>query len=348
MKKTFFLVAIFMILGFSACAQDYPIPLITKGKPGDATYGISRHLSYEAIFDTSLSKKEVIAKTIEVLKIVGFTDIEKIKLDQISDKQQSFKYPTGFRGGVYAGKGKMGKRLKNPVNLLFDMEFLFSESEKGKQVKIQLTKFSEIAFFKINKDVKFHIEAGFGSMMTPGASVSDERYQEINDIEQKVLKANTAFGKFMTVMEQGGINLKVGVSAKEGFVLKNDPKIVAAFESLKTDTDKEWEVYNKAVKAGIGIWADPSKEGAKFLSMYQEYSPKQKTLIEDTKQRITEDVLLTVDNDRFDNYFEGKFNELFLVCAANAGGSNLKIAKDGEIKYEVNNTGEIKKLNTKK
>ena len=63
---------------------------------------------------------------------------------------------------------------------------------------------------------------------------------------------------------------------------------------------------------------------------------------------MTEDVLLTIDNDRFEKYFEKYFNELFFTAAGYVNGKNIQIARDGEIKYQLNDKGEIVKIKNKK
>ena len=135
------------------------MPLVKQAKPGDDIYGIPKDLTYETIFFTNLNKKDVVLKTFQVLETIGFKDLDSTKIENITESMQSFTYPTGQAFGLSAGKGgTFGKRLKNPVILFFDLTFDFLEKDNGSQVKIQLTNFEELAFFKINDMKKFHVE----------------------------------------------------------------------------------------------------------------------------------------------------------------------------------------------
>ena len=348
LRKFNILSFVFIIILFTPKinAQEYPMPLIVKGELGDPTYGLNKKSTYEVIYETNISKKEVITKTKEVLESIGFLNLDKINPDKINDKQDQYKFTEmGFKSGLYYGKGKSGlsKRMKNPAILHFDMIIDFYESSK---VKITISNFEEVAFFKVNNDMKFHLEAGFGNMLTAGTSVSDERHTKVNEIEAKVLKAGSAFGKFSTVMDNGGLNFKLKLSAN-GIDFKTDPNLKKAFESLKTSLTDEFKIYDQAVKDKIGIWYTPTKDAA-FLTLYQDLTPKQKEHIEEVKQRMTEDVLLTIDNDRFEKYFEKYFNEIFFTAAGYVNGKNIQIARDGEIKYQLNDKGEIVRIKNKK
>lgn len=335
------LIAIVFATSFTkVAAQEYPAPLVIEGKSTDAQYGVAKDMVYETILETNLSKKELITRISAGLIENGFLDPKDLKLDKITDKQTRFVITGGFKGGTFAGKGKsvMAKRLKSPVVLGFDIVFDFYESGK---VKMQFTNYQEAAFIRVNDQGQFHYEPSMGSMLNPSTQLSDERHKKLVEIEQRVMKTGTVFGKAVSFIEKGKASAKITVGAN-GISIETQNGIKDDFKKLRVSIAEEWKVLDQAEKDKVAIWIDPANPH--FLDLYQTVNEKQKKMKEQAASRIGENVLLVVDNDRFEKYFKDLFNQMFVWSAAEILAQNFTIAKDGKVLYTANENYELKEV----
>lgn len=306
-----------------AVSQPYPYPVLEKGGSSEALHGISTKMLYRTEIRSKAKQTELIKKIKGFLIESGLLDTENARLDKITDKLSSFSIPLQFRSGFVAGKGKtiLAKRLRHPVVLSFDAEFVFADSI----ISITFTNFTEKVFYEI----KYYSEGNYAPELGSNYAVGDPIPAKIEKLKDDVMQGATLFGKIMTVYDAGGTSGTIKLSSK-GVSVESDNRIKDKFSELNKTLNEQYNIIDDAVAKKIGLWLS----GPVPLEYFNKLLPKYKKYLETASGRIGEGYLLVVDNDRWDNYFEKVvFNDALLNIANLISGEIKEIKKDNVVKY---------------
>ncbi len=303
MKKiTTLFITIFTLYNFGY--SQFINIMLTK-KPTESYSLISCDRAYSAILNTDLKKEQLIDKTKSLFLEEGLADSAQLATVVYDEKLSEYKIRFGFSNGQLIEKGMMGIKFVAPaVTLYFDA--IFSFNNLG-QIKITFTNFdSEVLGIKNDKGIlnTWRNADIYGGPEIVSDTVVWNEYQTL-------VVTETAMGKAL-LWANGRLDLAQKATRGE----------------FRKKLNEQFNTYEGCVNTGSGVWI--TKENiANYEVQNNKYWNDQVTKLKADK------LVLSVDNYRWDNYFELNYNYFFKEIAYLINGQIDKIAMDGNVKYQI-------------
>ncbi len=304
----------FLLISCICFGQQFSI---VKGtKQTSPSRPISGDMTYSAIINSSIDKKDLIRITKGFFIEEDLADIHQLETINYDDNLSEYKLRLGFRHGQYLAKGPMGARyVEPPVYLHFDAIFAFN---KENQMQVTFTNFDSDVYTFIDDDGNI----GYPLLDKNGDAVFDAD-KAIQDEAILLLGTETSIGKFLLWANSG---IETSLKASRGEFRK----------SLK----EQFDIYENGIKNGSTRIV--TKDNIKEYNF--KYAPETYEKLVDVF--IENNYLFSVTKYRWDTYFEENFNYFFGMLAHLVSGTIEAVAIDGEIKYH-NIDGLVLPVNTK-
>lgn len=293
------------------CQQGFSqqLNLMIATKETQDFKAINSERAYSAIINTSFDKKDLISKTKDFFILENLANPEQLETVVYDENLSEYKIRFGFRQGQSKAKGMMGAAfVAPPVILYFDA--IFSFNSLG-QIKVTFTNFdSEVIAFADQNNFLSCYKGGGGNgkvleAVLPADKVIMEEYSAI-------LMTETGIGKAL-LWANGGLEM-LNKNSRGEFRKKLNDQFVSYNNAIENGSSVRITKENIATYTPIGgmakFWPD---QVAKFKS---------------------DNLVISVDKYRWENYFELNFNYFFKEICNITSGKIDKIALDGIVKYE--------------
>lgn len=289
--------AIFLMLASGAFlnAQFYPVPNYCKpGKDDKVHCGISKERTFAAIINTDVTKENLIDKTRAFFLAEQLVGPEELDVVSFDENLSEYKLPFLFRHSIYYGTLRGMKVFKTPVKLYFDARLAFNEEG---QIMVTFENFSEESFTMVKNGNEVNIS-------------SLEEYPELSDLAGIAMAENAGFLLNALVFINGGVDALQQLSEQR--------------VEFRRVLNESFSLYERIVAEGKAKWL--SDEDLTNYTM-----PGNKYFGSIAQKNLADGKLVSVDNDRWENYFEGNFLYFFDQIAEQVGGEIEAIALDGEV-----------------
>jgi len=284
------------------------ITLMLGNKPSAPYQPINSDRSYSAIINTKLKKEELISKTKELFLEEGLADSAQLSTVTYDENLSEYKLRFGFKNGQSKSKGMMGITGVSPAVILY-FDAIFSFNNFG-QIKITFIHFDSYVLANID-------ESGYLSCYKGGKSNGK--------VSEPILPTDTAvWNEYQTILITESMFGKALLWANGGIDMLNKAKRGDFLKNLKS----KFEMYQDACQNGSCVWiskADISNYKMKNNKYWDEQVAKFKS----------DQLVISVDNYRWENYFELNFNYIFKEIANLVSGKIEGIALDGNITYDT-------------
>lgn len=298
MKRTIIIMVCLLGLSIPGFAQLPPngtaktmIP-IQGGKDGK---------NYAIILATSLSKTELVDKTIEVLKSYGLMDDTYVRSAEISEELTEFSIPILVRSQMAYLPYMMGaKIIHQPVSLFCNIRFEFHNNGK---VMIVYENFDTKTFVLIDKS-------------TQTAYMKDydiPELQEYGGHQSAVVMGNSLLGKVLIAVNKGLDGYKEWKSQASNYL---------------QNVNTEYAIYEKVKESGYGNWLTD----AEIIALVEKTpdTPGIKQLLKFAKDNYDRQGLLWVNERRWQEQIKPIQDMFFKSIAVYLGATVEGVAEDGE------------------
>lgn len=300
MKKKIILLFLFALIYQANFAQQ--IWLFQAKKDTDPYKAISGNRSYSAIINTSFDKNQLIPKTKDFFMEEGLADSAKLATVIYDENLSEYKVRFGFKHGQYKAKGMMGAAFIGPPVILY-FDAIFSFNNEG-QIQVTFTNFNSTVYVAVDNAKNLNSYKDDGKQNLPADQV-------IMDEATTILATQTAVGKAL-LFANGGLNSLERNSRGE----------------FRKNLNEQFEMYNNALKKGSVELIDKSNI-SEYTVKGNKYWPQQ------VDKFKTDNLVFSVDNYRWENYFVLNFNYFFKEINNIVSGQIDGIALDGTILYEL-------------
>ncbi|WP_425420282.1 hypothetical protein [Phaeodactylibacter xiamenensis] len=292
MKKSILLFLVVATVNTALFSQLHPVPFYCKPKKDHKTQcGISKARTYAAIINTDIGKEELIKITKSYFLQEELIDSSDLELTNFDENISEYSLPVMFRQSVFFGPGMMGAKLyKTPVKLYFDTRLVFN---KEGQILMNFENFHEESFTMVKANNMINIEP--------------------DPVLEPILMAAMA--------AEPGVVLKALVFMNGGIDALKEMKENRV--NFRKELNENFEVYEQLVREGKARWLTD-----KDLQNYSHPSNKYFNSI--IQKNIEDQKLISVDNNRWEEYFEPNFLYFFSEISSLVGGEIEAIAIDGE------------------
>lgn len=292
MKKSILLFFIVATVNTALFSQLHPIPFYCKPKKDHKTHcGISSARTFAAIINTDIGKEELIKVTKSYFLQEELIDSSDLELTSFDETISEYSLPVMFRQSVFYGPGMMGAKLyKTPVKLYFDTRLVFNAEG---QILVNFENFHEESF----------------TMLGANNIINLEPDPALETILMTAMAAEPGVVFKVLVFMNGGID-----------ALKEMKKSRASF---RKELNESFAIYEQLVKEGKALWLTD-----KELENYSH--PSNKYFGSIVRKNIEDQKLISVDNNRWETYFEPNFLYFFNEISSLVGGEIEAIAIDGE------------------
>ncbi len=284
---------------FIVKAQIFPTAIYCKAKKEHKPHcGIKKDRNFDAIIKTNISKDALIAKTKDFFIAEKLILPSEIDVAEYDENNSEYKLRFMFRQNIFMGKMMGMQAVKPPLKVYFDARLVFQDNG----LWIIFENYSEKTFSMVKEDGK-----------TIDNTTPISTYPKLQDIFNYALFENPGFILKSLVWANNGIP---GVQEMK----KNRPE-------FRKILDESFNVLDNLAEDGKAKWLTDK-------DMLDYTMPHNKYFNSIVQRNIDDGKFISLDNNRWNNYFEPNFVFFVSMIAELIDGEIESFGLDGE-KYEI-------------